>query len=359
MTATITIDRVTVPESVDSPDAGDYLAMSSIINRSLRHDLGSDHLCTLPGEFLPGWQDQTYRLHRGYLARRGGVAVGALQFTASLDEGARDLEFDLMVLPEARDTGVEDALLNTLRDVAAELGRTSLQTFSLHPLGHPGEWLKAPTGYGAVPVDDQTVLWQRAGFTLKQVERNSAFDLRSDAAPIQQLLDDAVRFAGGDYRVVTWGLPTPDEHVEGFAWVLSRMSTDVPLAGMDVTEEHWDAERVRSRDRKLQAGGFTVSVAAVVHEPSGTIVAYNELGIGEDHEKPTTQWGTLVTREHRGHRLGTVVKCANLLRWRELVPESPFVSTFNAEENRPMLDVNEAIGFTPLAVAGAWEKILS
>ena len=355
----LTISELVVPQRLDGPDAADFVELSRLSNAVCRRDAGHDHFDAEPREMLPGWLDQTDHTSVGYVARREDVLVGIVTLGMQNEEGVTAVEFDPMVEPDRWGGGVEDALIDVAEREARARGYSVLQTWTLHRPDSPGERLEPPTGFGSIPADDrQSRLMLDHGFTLEQVERNSVFDLRGSSETVERMLAAAVHAAGAEYRTLTWTSPTPPPYRDGFAFVLSRMSTDVPDAGMEYHEEVWDAARVDRHDARLLAGGHTVSVACVEHIPTGRIVAYNELAIGSDHTRATHQFGTLVVREHRGHRLGTIVKCANLLRWRDLVPESPRVSTFNAEENRPMLDINEAIGFVPIAYEGAWKKVL-
>ncbi|MET0673557.1 MAG: GNAT family N-acetyltransferase [Microbacterium pygmaeum] len=354
------ISRLVVPDDLDATNAGAFLEMVRIANAVCLADTGHDHLHELPQEVLGFWQDQADWTQIGFVAERSDVIVGVGKVMVATEPGATSLEIDLMVDPANRGSGVEAVLLDAVEQEASARGIRTIQTWTLHRPDGTGRQLSAPTGFGRIPAEDpQTVFMLGHGFTLEQVERTSVFDLTGSFDLVQQRLDAARSFAGEDYRLLTWTSPTPEEHVDGFAYVISRMSTDAPAAGLVIDEQHWDAARVRRRDARLRAQGMTVSVAAVEHVPTGAIAAYNELVIAEDHSAATQQYGTLVTQEHRGHRLGTIVKCANLLRWRDLVPESPRVSTFNAEENRHMLDINEAIGFVPASYAAAWKKELS
>ncbi|NHB85368.1 hypothetical protein G7085_14080 [Tessaracoccus sp. HDW20] len=50
------------------------------------------------------------------------------------------------------------------------------------------------------------------------------------------------------------------------------------------------------------------------------------------------------------------MKAANLIQVREAAPDATALLTWNAEENRHMLSVNEALGFRPVLVEAAFQR---
>ena len=355
-TAEPTITPLIVPTSLDDETAGDFRAYAELNRRICDEQVGLPDLALPAEQILPGWQDDTDSLDRGFIARVNGKIVGMVTMALAQEEDAHAAEIDMLVPEEYWGQGIEDALLARAEAEARDHGRNVLQLWSLHRPDEVERMLVPRTGWGRIPSTPLSDLAEANGYTLEQVERNSEFDLHSDPARLRAALSDALDRAGSDYRTVEWILPTPPELRGKYAEILARLSTDAPSGEMDFVAEVWDADRVVRRDARITASGRTVAVMAVQHVPTGDLVAYNELLIGTDRSGVTHQYGTLVAKDHRGHRLGTIVKCANLLRWQELMPESTVVSTFNAEENRPMLDINEAIGFVPVSYAGAWQK---
>lgn len=84
-------------------------------------------------------------------------------------------------------------------------------------------------------------------------------------------------------------------------------------------------------------------------------VALTVLGVPLETARPVAREDTLVVPGHRG-RLGMLLKMANVEHLQRVRPGHPSIITYNAEENRHMLDVNEAIGFISIGREGAWKK---
>ena len=82
------------------------------------------------------------------------------------------------------------------------------------------------------------------------------------------------------------------------------------------------------------------------------------MSVPAENSGSVSQQDTLVLPAHRGHGLGMLLKLANLAELQRRMPGHPSIITFNAEENRYMLDVNEAIGFIPVGYEGAWRRDL-
>lgn len=355
----ITLDPLVLPEGIGAPDAGDFLRVAALGRVVCAEDCGFAELSPSAAELLPRWQQQTDHRVTGYVARIAGQITGAVTMEVSLAPDADTVVFDLLVPAAGWGGGVQDVLLDSVVDDARRWRMPLLQTWTLHRPGTPADRMLSPrTGWGTVTATRTTDLLTAHGFRLEQVERTSAFDLHTDPALLRRRRDEAQRAAGPDYRVVAWSPPTPAPWRAGYADLLARMDTDVPSGDLAVLAEAWDDHRVERRDSVFLDAGQLLSVVAVVHIPSGDLVAFNELVIGADRTETTQQFGTLVRGDHRGRRLGMLVKCEGLLRWQQIVPLSAQVLTFNAEENRPMLDVNEALGFVAVSAAGGWQHRL-
>jgi RimJ/RimL family protein N-acetyltransferase len=134
------------------------------------------------------------------------------------------------------------------------------------------------------------------------------------------------------------------------------MSTDIPMGEQELDEEAWDGARVRALEASLTAQNRDKVTTAARHEASGRLVAFTEVAIPLGAPESAWQHDTLVVREHRGHGLGFALKLANLVAVHERHPGVRRINTWNAEENGPMIAVNEDLGFRVEARSTDWHR---
>lgn len=351
-----TIDELSIPSTLDAEGGDDFRAMVRLRNLIESQSAGTRELEPSAELILQRWNNQQFDPQRMFLARVGHEVVGrALYMWQSEAEAAHVAELSVEVHPQWRSHGIGSALLETVEGEARRSGRRVFECWVMH--GPPSGTLTPPTGFGAVDAERPEVRFLLAnGYALEQVERISRLAL--PAAGLDEIRADAAGHANG-YRIVQWVGAVPAEWEDGAALLHERMATDAPNAGLEIAEERWSAERLRAYRQQYERSGERLVSTAAVHEASGRLVGYSDLAVPLDSTRAATQEDTLVLVEHRGHRLGMLLKIANLLQLEQLSPQTPAVTTFNAEENRPMLRVNEAIGFVPIGTEGARKKTLS
>jgi GNAT superfamily N-acetyltransferase len=350
-----TIDEATIPRTLAEDRDGVFAGMMTVRNAVEVAGYGIPEVAVSAGEMLPNYLDDN-EPKRVLLARLGGAIVGRAVLQRQLGDSEVGW-FDVQVLPEFEGRGIGSALSDAIETLARDAGLSHVITYAVSR-DAPGERVTAPTGFGSVPTGNREVRFLLArGWTLEQVERGSRFALPADAEALAALRAEAERHAG-DYRVLSWAGATASELLDELAGLQTRMSTDAPSAGLDEPLDVWSAERFATKEALLLDSPVQLLTAAVRHEPSGRLAGFTRLGAPHDTGKAVGQWDTIVLREHRGHRLGTLLKVANLQQLAQVAPGHPSVLTWNAEENRPMLAVNEAVGFVPIGYEGAWKKLL-
>jgi GNAT superfamily N-acetyltransferase len=356
--AEFSIEELSIPRGIGATGWDDFVEMTRVRNEIEATTIGTEELGLSPEELLPRWID-AHDPRRLFLARVGGRIVGRGTYEFSATPGDPVGWLTVEVLREFRRRGIGNALFQAMEAVALQDGRTVYQTGFFSRPKLRGSKLKAPTGFGSVPAKDDGVRFALThGFSLEQVERASRLALPVEPGVLDRLRSQAETAAGPDYRIVRWEGRTPVDRRADLAMLRRRMLTDAPYGSLDISEEEWTAERVRDQDDLEQEGPRILLTSAIEHIPSGQLVAFNELAVPPDPARPVAQRDTLVLSEHRGRRLGMLMKVDNIQALTTAHPGHPAITTGNAEENRYMLDVNEAVGFVALAYESAWKKVL-
>lgn len=298
-------------------------------------------------ELLPRLDDRPEGGERSelWLGVVDGTAVAIGDIRLPLHDNTISAEIDVRVRPDHRRRGRGREMVDhLLRRVTAE-GRSRVFGEIDEPLvDAPGDPEHPGRGF-ARSLGARPVLFEiRRSLDLTMLESSKVAALRAEAAG---------RAAG--YSLVQWVDRAPVDVRDDLAALMARMSTDVPLDDMEWEPEVWDAARVLAKEDGAIARGRTRIVSAARHDDTGRLVGYTDIGVNAQRPGIAYQWDTIVASEHRGHRLGMLMKAANLEQLQQRVPGVRLVHTWNAEVNRHMIAVNEALGFRAVERWREWQ----
>lgn len=273
------------------------------------------------------------------------VPAAAASVELPLNENLDMAWVQLVVHPNHRRRGHGRRTLDEITRVAREHGRTRLVGHVWEPL-HDEPLPSAAKGFATT-----------FGAELKNADVRRVLDLTTlDLDLLAELKTEAANYASG-YSVVQWRTRAPHEWLDDLALLQARMSTDTPLGDLKWDAEVWDARRWLDKEDLSIARGRVRFGTAVRHDASGRLVGYTDIGVNPVNDVGY-QWDTIVAPEHRGHRLGLLMKAANLEHVLASELRVRVINTWNAAANQHMIAINDALGFRPADRWGEWELAL-
>ena len=309
-----------------------------------RADMGENALVwTLEESRAEMQQTSATTDRRAYVALRAGAVVGSGSLALPLKDNTHSAAVGVTVPLPHRRQGVGSALLAHIESEAVSAGRTTLRAETAWPAAAPAD------GSGEPGIE----FARRHGYALALGDLQNRLELPVAAEVIDRLLAEAPCTG---YEIRSWVGPVPDEHLAEWAALDALVDTEAPTGELDIEAGSADVDDYRA-DEAMQAAQGRTSFGTVALDADGSIAAYTQIVVSGD-DGNAYQWGTLVRRHDRGHRLGLRVKLENLRMLQQHSPETPRIYTYNAESNAHMLAVNTRLGFEATGRLGELQKRL-
>lgn len=283
---------------------------------------------------------------RGYVGLVDGRPVAAGWLELPLRDNPEVAYLQVHVHPDHQRRGHGTALLRHLEQVGVDRGRTVLMA--------EGSW-----GYEAGPdgAGQPAAEFARArGYALALGDVKRRLELPVDDGRLAELAAEAAVHHEG-FELRSWVGTVPDDLLEGWASLVSTINVEAPRGELAIEAESADPAAVREAEALMaQQGRRKYNTVAL--SPAGEMVAYTDVVTPLHEPGVAYQWGTLVRRDARGHRLGLAVKVANLRLLQAQRPDIGELTTYNAEVNAHMVGVNDLLGFVPVGRLGEFQKIV-
>lgn len=302
-------------------------------------------LLDCPKAILPTVRGYTANLEYGwdgdpahaYLARNdSGAAVGLLRADMPTYENTNLAWFEVEVHPDHRGRGLGAELLQYGEELAAKAGRNSL-------------------GLSQWDLPKADAFARKHGYEQKAIDVNRRQDLTAlDWSTVQKLYDEAVEAATG-YELIRMSGELPEEMLEDMVAVIASIN-DAPKDDLDIEDDQFSPERLRAYEKAQFAHDRTIYRVIARERATGTLAGHSTIAVERERPHIGEQHDTAVSREHRGHRLGALVKTGMLLWLREAEPALTQIDTWNAESNSHMIGINEQLGYQIVARGMSYQK---
>ncbi|HET9647351.1 MAG TPA: GNAT family N-acetyltransferase [Microlunatus sp.] len=171
-------------------------------------------------------------------------------------------------------------------------------------------------------------------------------------------LRGSAREAAAGYQLERYVPPIADDVLADLVEVTEAIN-DAPMGDLTFEDEKFDVDRLRDIETAREGRGDRVYRMAARHRSTGRLGGHTLVVVNPLRPTRAGQGDTAVHRDHRGNRLGLLLKI-EMMRWlAETEPQIEVIETWNHADNRYMIDVNEAIGYRLSRVFAVYERNLS
>ena len=272
-----------------------------------------------------GWD---LRPEEQYLYRLAPDAepVGVLSIELPTRDNLHLVWCAVTVRPERRRQGHGTAMMAEVLRRTREAGRTTL-------------WAGCPADDAAASAFLSAAGFRYASHDARRRQQLAEVD-RVELARLRR----AAEIAASAYELVRLTPPLSDELLTELAEVAASIN-DAPMGDLTFEPEVYDLGYMRDVDTARRHRGDRLYRVVARHRETGRLGGHTMVVTNPLRPTRAAQGDTAVAREHRGHRLGLLLKLEMMAWLAEVEPQLEHVETWNQADNGYMIRVNEALGY--------------